>query len=163
MKPEHQAHLEKRGWNAAEIHHAQQILEQPRKHDMHFSLIVFWSALLVAIIANIVVSLVLIPFLVVLQGWVLHSVVVLLALVMGSLYKYLITDIGHLEKKHHHIASVVLPVLAFANLVVMVFVSRQFVTAAGVENVLPNPWIIGLVFAVSFILPYLVSVVREKA
>lgn len=145
----------KEGWSEAEIKKAESILEKERKHDVHFSKIVFWSALVVVVFANLIVSLVLIPFLIVLNKWMLYFIVVLLGGMVGFLYNFLITDIGHLNRKHHILAGVIIPILALVNLVLMVLVSNRFIADLQVENTLHNPWIVSIVFVVAFVLPYL--------
>ena len=154
MKQKQKLKLTEKGWNEEEIIHAEEVLDRAEKQDVHFSKIVFWSALIVTIFGNFIVSLILIPFLIVLNKWVLYSVVILLAGSIGFLYKLLITDIGHLEKKHHIAASIVIPLIAIANVVGMVLVSNRFISDLKVENVQHNPIIVAVVFAVVLILPY---------
>jgi len=149
-----------KGWEEREIHKAEKILERAEKHDVFFSKIVFWSALIVIIFANIIVSLVLIPFLIVLNKWILYAIVVLLAGSIGFLYNFLITDIGHLEKKHHFLASIIVPIIALANMIVMVYVSNRFIADLKVENIPHNPWAVALVFMAAFILPYIIDKIR---
>ena len=146
--------LKKKGWNDSEIKKAEEILEKTHQHDLFYSKMVFWSALVVIIFANLIVSLVLIPFLIVLNKWVLYSIVILLAGSIGFLYKLLIMDIGHLEKKHHIAASIIVPLIAIANIIGMVLVSNKFIRDIKVENVQHNPIIVAIVFAVVLILPY---------
>ena len=122
MKTNKRLELKEKGWSEKEIVHAEEALNRAERHDVHFSKIVFWSALIVTIFGNFIVSLVLIPFLIVLNKFVLYAVVVLLAGSIGFLYKLLITDIGHLEKKHHIAASIFVPLIAIANIVGMVIV-----------------------------------------
>lgn len=162
MKPSRKLELQEKGWSEEEIRKAEQTLENAERHDVHFSKIVFWSALVVIIFANLVVSLVLIPFLIVLNKWVLYSIIVLLAGTIGFLYNFLIMDIGHLEKKHHLLAGIIVPVLALANMIVMVLAANKFISDLQVENVQHNPWIVAVVFAVAFILPYAVDSVRRR-
>ena len=152
--------LKEKGWSDEEIKHAQKVLERSEKHDVFFSKIVFWSALLVTIFANVLVSLILIPFLIVLNQWVLYSLIILLGGTIGFLYNFLITDIGHLEKKHHILASIIIPVIALANLVVMVIFSNRFIADLNINNPPHNPWIVSAVFIVAFIIPYLVDRIR---
>jgi hypothetical protein len=154
MKQKQKLKLTEKGWSEEEIIHAEESLDRAEKQDVHFSKIVFWSALIVTIFGNFIVSLILIPFLIVLNKWVLYSVVILLAGSIGFLYKLLITDIGHLEKKHHIAASIVIPLIAIANVVGMVLVSNRFISDLKVENVQHNPIIVAVVFAVVLILPY---------
>jgi len=162
MKEKRKMDLQEKGWNENEIKKAERILEKEEKHDTHFSKIVFWSALVVIIFANLLVSLILIPFLIVLNKWLLYTTIVILAGTVGFLYNFLITDIGHLEKKHHLTAAIIIPILALANMTIMVFVSNRFIRDLKVDNVQHNIWITAIVFAVAFILPYLLDQIRIK-
>jgi ABC-type Na+ efflux pump permease subunit len=162
MHPLKKEELIKKGWAAEEIKKAESILEKVEHHDIHFSKIVFWSALAVIIFANLIVSLVLIPYLIVLNKWVLYLTVVILAGVIGFLYNLLIKDIGHLEKKHHLLAGIIIPLLALTNMIIMVLVSNWFIADLNIHNSPHNPWILGIIFALSFITPYLIDRIRGK-
>ncbi|MFH1276406.1 MAG: hypothetical protein ABIH82_04815, partial [Candidatus Woesearchaeota archaeon] len=86
--------LAKKGWQEEEIARAEASLDKEQKHDAHFSKIVFWTSLIIVILGNIMVSLILIPFLIVLNKLTLYSIVVILAAILGFLYTFLIRDIG---------------------------------------------------------------------
>ncbi len=148
------SHLQEKGWTEQEIQQAEAALNRAEQYDVHFSKIVFWSALVVVVLANIMVSLVLIPFLIVLNQWLLYTLVVVLAGTIGFLYNFLIMDIGHLEKKHHILAAVILPLLALGNLLVTVVIANRFIAELQVNNPPHVPWVIAVVFAAAFILPY---------
>ncbi len=150
-------HLQRKGWAEEEIRTAEAALNQAGQYDRHFSKIVFWSALVVVVFANIIVSLVLIPFLIVLNQWLLYTLVVVLAGTVGFLYNFLVMDISHLERKHHLLAAVLLPLLALGNLLAVVLIANRFITELNVNNPLHVPWVIAVVFAVAFILPYVVD------
>ncbi len=92
-----------------------------------------------------------------LSSWILYGIVILLALVMGTLYNFLIKDIGHLEAKHHLLAAVIIPLIALANVLVMVLAGNKLIAQAQINNEPHNAVIMALVFAVSFILPVLVN------
>ncbi len=160
MKIATKARLQQKGWNDAEIKKAEQALARDLRYDVHFSRIVFWSAIIVIVFANIVVAGVLIPFLIALNQVVLYSAVIILAGTVGFLYNFLITDIGHLERKHHLWASVLVPILALGNIVAVVLLSNRFIEDAQIQNVQHDPYSIALVFAVAFILPYIVDRIR---
>lgn len=162
MHPTKKEELLKKGWTEEEIKKAEAMLEKTEHHDIFFSKITFWSALVVIIFANILVSLVLIPFLIVFNKWILYFTVIVLAGIIGFLYNFLILDIGHLEKKHHLLAGIIVPVLALTNMVLMVLVANKFIADLKVENVPHNPWVIGVVFMAAFIIPYLVDRVRGR-
>ncbi len=155
MKKHHTLQLLEKGWNEKEIQRAQAILSDTQHHDVHFAKIVFWTAIVVIIFANLMVSLVLIPFIIVFQSWALYLVVVLLAGSIGFLYNYLITDIGHLERHHHVLASIIIPIIALANMLITVMVSNRFMAELKIPNTAHNPWIVSIVFMAAFIMPFL--------
>jgi predicted membrane protein len=156
MKKEH---LQKRGWTPDEIKEAESLLEKAKNHDIHFSKIVFWSALFVVVLGNLALSLILIPFLLIFKPWVLHTIVIILGLMMGSIYSFLVTDIGHLERKHHVFAAIFVPVIAIINLVVIVITANSFIRETVKEP--QNQWIVAAIFVVSFILPFLIHRLRN--
>ncbi len=154
MKKHHTLQLLEKGWNEKEIQRAQAILSDTQHHDVHFAKIVFWTAIVVVIFANLMVSLVLIPFIVVFESWALYLVVILLAGSIGFLYNYLITDIGHLERHHHVAASIIIPIIALANMLITVTVSNRFMVELKIPNTAHDPWIVSIVFMAAFILPF---------
>lgn len=160
MKITTKTRLQQKGWNDADIKKAEAALERDLRYDVHFSRIVFWSAIIVIIFANIVVAGVLIPFLIALNEWVLYSAVIILGGTVGFLYNFLITDIGHLERKHHLWAGILVPILALGNIMVVVIFSNKVIQDAKILNVQQDPYVIGVVFAVAFILPYVIDRMR---
>ena len=162
MHPKKKEELLNKGWHEAEVKKAEDILEKTEHQDVFMSKIVFWSALVVIIFANLMVSLVLIPFLIVLNQWLMYLLVVVMAGVVGFLYNFLVLDIGHLEKKHHTLAAIIVPILALTNMTIMVLITNQFIKDLKVQNTTHNPWIIGIVFGVAFITPYLIDKLRGK-
>jgi len=152
--------LQEKGWNDAEIKKAEAALERGLRYDVQFSKIVFWSAITVIVFANIIVAGVLIPFLIALNQAVLYAAVIILAGTIGFLYNFLITDIGHLERKHHMLAGILIPILALGNIIVVVIFSNKVIQDAKIPNVQHDPYIMGVVFAVAFILPYVIDRTR---
>ena len=152
--------LLKKDWSQKDINRVSSVLDTARPHDVHFSKIVFWSALVVIIFANLLVSLILVPFLTVLNQEMLYLLIIILAGTIGFLYNFLITDIGHLEKKHHLLASIIVPVAALVNLAVIVFISNKWITELKINNQPHNFWIIAIIFVAAFLLSTLVSRIR---
>lgn len=160
MKIITKSRLQEKGWNDADIVKAEQTLARDLRYDVHFSRIVFWSAIIVIVFANIIVAGVLIPFLIALNQGVLYSAVIILAGTVGFLYNFLITDIGHLQKKHHVLAGILIPIVALGNIVVVVIFSNKVIEDAQIPNVQHDPYVVGVVFAVAFILPYVIDRLR---
>ncbi len=156
------AQLRKKGWNDREVQRVEMTVNVPRPYDVHFSKIVFWSAFIVIIIANLIVSLVMIPFFIILPAWILYCIIVLLAGSIGFLYNLLIMDIGHLERRHHRLAALFIPLLTAANFVVMVLTANRFIVETQAQATQQNPWIIAVLFAGVFILPYLVRILFSR-
>ncbi|MBI4151488.1 hypothetical protein HY496_00830 [Candidatus Woesearchaeota archaeon] len=154
--------LQKKGWNDREIAKAERFINVPRPQDTYFSKIVFWSALMVIIFANVIVSLVLIPFLIVFQNVILYSIIILLAGSIGFLYRLLITDIGHLEQKHHIWAGILIPLIAAVNMVVVVLVSNSFIRDVAKTSTPQNPWLIAALFSAALIIPYFLHLLRRR-
>jgi len=157
MKHSQKAKLLGKGWSAKDIKKAEVMLEQSRSHDAFFSQIVFWSALLVIVFANIIVSLILVPFLIIFESWILFSTVILMGGMIGFLYQFLITDIGHLKRKHHLLAGILVPVLAIVNMIAVVVFSNKLIAELGTEKVKNNPFVVALVFAGAFVIPSIVG------
>ncbi|MBT4651588.1 hypothetical protein HOC13_03645 [Candidatus Woesearchaeota archaeon] len=146
-----------KGWSNQEIERAEAILEKTEQKDVFLSKIVFWSALAVTILGNILVSVVVIPLLIAFNVWALYSVTIVLALSFGFLYTWLINDIGHLGKHHHILAGIVVPIIALTNVLILTTIGNQIALNLQTQAPHENPFLLGLVFAVAFILPYLVG------
>ncbi|HLD39957.1 MAG TPA: hypothetical protein VJB13_02345 [Candidatus Nanoarchaeia archaeon] len=162
MKPQRRSELLQKGWREEELRKADAILEQSTKRDVFFSKIVFWSALVVIVFANLLISVILIPFLLALYDWALYGIVTILALCIGFLYNFLITDIGLLETAHHRLASIIVPLIGMGNVIIMVLVSNRFIESVHLNNQPHSPWVTAAVFGVAFILPYVVDQIRTS-
>ncbi len=156
MRKNYKKNLAKKGWSEAEIKRVEKSIDAGFKHEIYFSRILFYSALMLIVFANLLVSLAILFLAIVLNSLALYTIIVITAAMVGFLYNFLITDIGHLEKKHHVFASILLPFVGLFNLALIVIVSNKFVSdlGLGMEH---NPWLVGLVFIVAFILPSVVD------
>jgi len=157
MRKDYLKKLEKKGWNEREIEKAESVLEKTKEHDAHFSRIVFYSALLVIIFANLIASFAVFFLAIAISSWLLYIVIAVLAGTIGFLYNFLITDIGHLEKKHHVLAGIIIPIIALANFLLITIVANNFIINIGINNIQHNEWVIGAVFAVAFLLPTIID------
>ena len=151
----------KEGWTDKKLEKSEKALRKVHIHEPYFSQIVFWSAILVLVVGNLLMSIALIPFLAVLNKWFLDLVILVLALVMGFLFNFLITNIGHLERHHHYLAAVILPVIAVVNMVFVVLMANQMIEAIQIDNVRHNPWVIGILYGAVFVFPYLYFRLRK--
>ncbi|MBU1111193.1 MAG: hypothetical protein ABIG93_04135 [archaeon] len=157
MKKDLRGKLAGKGWAEHEIVRAQQAVETAKEHDVHFSKIVFYTALIVIVFGNLLVSFAVMFLAVFISSLLMYLVAIVLGGMVGFLYNFLITDVGHLEKKHHAFAGIVIPIIAILNLALMVFVANKFIVNLGVNNLQHSPWVLGAVFVVAFLLPTIVD------
>ena len=157
MKKNLRETLKKKGWHEKEVKQAMKSLERVTEHDIHFSKIVFYSALLLIVFANIMSAFALMFISILISPLLLYLFVVILALVMGFLYNYLILDIGHLDKEHHILAMIAIPVIAFVNIVVMVLVSNSLITSLEIVNETHNPWLLAIIFSIFLLSPSVIG------
>ncbi len=162
MEKKKRLELKEKGWTEQELKKAETILEGHLEHNKKFSKLVFWSALVVILFANLAVDLVLVPFLIVFSAAVLYSVIVLLGVSFGFLYNHLISSVGKMHKWHHAWTNILVPVIAVMNIFIIFFSSNFFISKLESNPVTQNPWVAGVVFAFAFVLPYAVLKIFYK-
>jgi len=145
--------IKNNSWSKKHKTEALDILSRHKKHKaVEFSERYFiYIALFVMLLGNIILSIALIPVILILDGIILYSILILLSLSFGFWSYYIFED--YELKAHHHILSkVFLPSLLF----VAVFLSTLFSNWLSLSlNTYSskNPLYIGLVFLVAFIVP----------
>jgi len=158
--------LKEKGWTQKEINKALRIIEGSKKKKsktiLLFDKMVYWLALMLAIVGNIILSVVLIPFLLALENVYLYFVIIVIAFSFGLLFSILLKDIDGLDKRHHVIAGIFLPCLALINVYVMVnlanYLDKVFKTAAAPHS----PLLISVVYVAFFIVPYIFNLLARK-
>ncbi len=151
--------LEKRGWSKKDIIKAVGIIQNAKQNkgkDAGFlDKRIYWILLVVIIAANFAISVALIPALVVIKGIFLYFILILLGIIFGLLFELVIRSIEHLEKRHHLFLAFLIPLVALANIFVISKISNDLSNVLGLAN-LHNSVIVAVVYAASFVLPYLV-------
>ncbi len=158
--------LEKKGWSKEEIDKTLRILEKAEEKKRPAMLIldklVYWVALLLAIGGNFVISVVLIPLLLTIQSaTALYFIIFILAIAFGLLFSLLLGDIGTLNKQRMVVAGVFIPVIAIINIFVVVYIAN-FISQRFEEFTLHNPYMVSIIYVISFSLPYLIQKIRSK-
>jgi len=153
--------LLEKGWSKEEVEKALETLyrEEPKKekHRKKMNRILYWSTLILVIIANTIVSIVMVPFLLVLSHASLYFIVAVLGLTFGALFNLLIRDIEHVDPRHHVIAGIFLPTIAIINIYVMVNFANRFNEALQISPIHQNPIIVSAVYVIAFLLPYIID------
>ena len=132
-------HMIQRAERAVEMRSAQYTL----RHK-----IVFWTSIIVIVKINLAMAAVLIPFLAAFNTFFFDGVILLSALIVGVCYDFLLSNVAHLEKGHHFLAVVLVPLVAITNVFLIGgVVGRLF----GVQRSL---WLIAILYGAIFIVPY---------
>ena len=118
--------------------------------------VIYWVLLFVTIIGNLVISIILIPFLLAFKKIPLYLVIILLAAMFGYLFDILIRDIEHLENKHHIIAWVFIPALAIINTYYMTSFTNHLTEALKLPLAPHSPLLISVTYVSAFVLPYFI-------
>lgn len=151
--------LKKRGWNKKEITKAVKIIKNAKQNkptDIKFiHKRVYWILLVIIAVANFAISVALLPLLVALEGMFLYFMLIILGITFGLLFEIVIRSIEHLEKKHHIFLAILIPVAALVNIFIVSRISNNLARMLNLAT-LHNPLFIALVYAISFVMPYII-------
>ena len=135
-------------------------VEEPIKKTMNK--LVYWLALLVTIIGNLIISAALIPFLIVMKDVSLYVIIITLGIAFGLLFDLLLKDIENIDFKHHIIAGIFIPGIAAVNLYIITTLANRLIEILEVTNVKQNPIMISIIYIIAFMLPFIISKVKIK-
>jgi len=167
MKKRSIRRLKEKGWSEEDIRTAETIIEKRRREDksrtyISMNRVIYWSAIVVIVLGNFAISMFLIPFLLVLKKIGLDIIIVTIAFAFGLLFNLLVTDIEHIEKKHHIMTLIIIPTIAFINFIMMVNIADSLAESLQLTIVRENPYLISIIYVVAFLLPYLYSLIIKK-
>jgi len=154
-----------KGWTEEEIGKTVQIFDRIKKHKednkTFLELIIFWVVLLVGLVGNLIVSLAFIPIMLVLSGFYLYVIIFIIAIAFGFLFEILVRDIENLEAHHHRFIQFLIPVFAIVNFIIIVYVTNRVADDLKIVN-RHNPFIVGITYAMAFLLPYFYYHINHK-
>ena len=165
MKEDLKQRLRKKGWQETEITKAETILNQAKK-TTKIDLFVYWTALIISIIMNIIVSGAIIPLLFMIHGIALYIMIFIIALLFGWIFYLLIKDIENMETHHHIIAGLFIPAIALINIFIIVNITNRIIQTDMPQLLyipLSHPLQISIVYAIGFTIPYLISQLKPKS
>ena len=156
----------KKGWTEHEI---QKTISSFKKAELkkHLYLkklesIIFWIALFIMIIGNLIVAIGITPLIMILSGKNLYITMIIIGLLLGVLFNFLIKEMSHLEIHHHIIIAIFIPVIAILSLFMITTFSNYLILALGMNVKIDNPALVGFTYAISLSLPYIINRI-EKA
>ncbi len=119
-----------------------------------FDKVLYWILLILAIIGNLIVTIVLVPLLVVLSSAGLLLVLAIVATTFGLLFASLLKDIEALNPQSYVIGEIFLPIQALINAYFITLLSNSVSKTINLDN-WHNPLIIGIVYTCAFVAPYI--------
>lgn len=158
--------MREKGWTEEEIKHAMEIMYSEDKKGRPIILqknmnpILYWLSLIIAIIGNLFISVILIPFLIVLSSYHLYFVIAVLAVTFGTIFNFLINAIEHIEPAHHIIAWAFIPAIAVINIFIIVNVANELGSVFQ-SPIHQNPVLVSIIYVAAFMLPFGVTKLFE--
>jgi hypothetical protein len=151
--------LADKGWGRAEMRKTADILahaQASKSASMRFlEQTAFWVALLVAVTGNFILSVVLVPFLLMLHGFGLYITVFLIGLTFGAVFTVLIRYIEELGEGQHILAGAFIPALALINMYMIAHFSNKLELLLVLSTPPHSPVGISITYVIAFVLPYL--------
>lgn len=149
----------KKGWTKKEVDKTLKILKKAEKNK-HPAIkvldeLVYWLSLILTIIGNLIISIVLIPFLYFYPPKTLYLLLIVIASSFGLLFELLIRSMSHLKTHHHIFYSIFVPGIAIINFFIIFFLTKNLSFFLPFKNIY-NPFIVSFVYIIFFMLPYLV-------
>ena len=150
--------LLRKGWNKKDLDKAIKIIKSAKKnkepHTVFLEKKIYWVLLIVIVTANFAISIGLLPLLIVLHDYILYSVILMIGVMFGLVFELVIRSIEHLEKKHHLFLAFLIPASALISAFIISKISNDVVSKLGISNY-HAPIVIALVYALSFVAPYI--------
>lgn len=158
--------LKKKGWSDEEIDHTLKIFEKAEEKKrpalVLMDKLVYWIAILLVIGGNFTISVVLIPLLLTMKSAMgLYFIIFILAIAFGALFSLLLGDIGSINKEKRVLGGIVIPAIAIINIIVVVYISN-YISQLFQEFSLHNPLVVGIIYVVSFSLPYIIQKIVNR-
>ncbi|PIN75825.1 hypothetical protein COV18_01435 [Candidatus Woesearchaeota archaeon CG10_big_fil_rev_8_21_14_0_10_37_12] len=124
--------------------------------------IVYWLLLILAIVGNFIVSVVLVPFLLMLKGWFLFASLFFIGLSFGWLFSFIIHSLEELEVQQKIIASVFIPCLALINVGMMAILANRLIEILNLTTPPHNAALVGAVYVLGYVIPDAAEHLRTK-
>lgn len=157
--------LQVKGWEDKDIYHALSIFYKAESNKSNFHRIldksIFWLIFMGSLAMIVVISISLLPVLIVLKGFILYLTVSVIALGFGYFFEIILRNIQKLEGKHHLLINLSIPLSAILTFFFIVKYSNNLEIAFKITNP-HNPYLLGGVYSLSFLLPYFYYLFKGK-
>ncbi len=122
----------------------------------------YWVLLFLAIIGNFIISVVLVPFLLILKGGALYFSLFFIGASFGWVFRFILHSIEKLQKDQHIIASIFIPALALINVGIFAVLSNRLIVLLKLTTPPHNPFLVGAIYVFGYVLPDSISHLLKK-
>ncbi len=156
----------KKNWPEKDIQKTIRIMESKEYVDksntnVQTSRLLYWISLLVLMVCNLLITVFLVPFLLVLGGTLIYIIIAVIGFVFGLFFNLLLRDIENLEAHHHLFATIFIPLVSLLNIALMTSVSARIAEVIKVSFKL-NPAVMSMFYIGAFMLPYLYGMFKYE-
>jgi len=156
--------LLRKGWSSAEIENASRIIQEAedKKHVgiKFLDKSIYWALLFILIIASIVCSIFVTPFLFAIKSALLIIIVALLGFVFGVMFSILITDIEKIRRKNSRNLLMTLIFSGLVNFGLIINFAIDFSVRTGIP-IRNNPYLIASIYLFAFLIPHIIMTIRK--
>ncbi|OYT32549.1 hypothetical protein B6U93_01325 [Candidatus Woesearchaeota archaeon ex4484_78] len=115
--------------------------------------LLYWTLLIISIIGNFIISVVLVPFLLILKGPALYFSLFFLSLSFGYLFSFVLHSIEELQPKQYIIAHIFIPSIALINIAIITVLSNKLILLLKLTTPFHNPLLVGMAYFVGYLTP----------
>ena len=160
MKHEHKE------WSPDFAAKTEQILQRAEKSKpfwiQNVDKALYWILLFLAIVGNFVISVVLVPFLLILKGASLYFSLFFVGASFGWVFSFILHHLQRLQKEQHVIASIFIPCLALINVGIFAALSNKLIILLKLTTPPHNPFLVGAVYVLGYVIPGSISHLLKK-
>ena len=153
--------LKTKGWADEDIEKTSLIISEAHgkksKSILLLDKIVYWAGLFLAIAGNFVISVLLIPFLILMKGFYLYIALLFLGVVFGWVFSIILKDIEDIQTGQHIIGWIFIPAIAVINVYVMTNLSNHIARLMEIESGIHAASTVSIVYVFAFMFPYLLG------
>lgn len=152
--------MERKGWPPKDVQKTVKILEEaPKKKTDWVKFLdatLYWAIFAVAVLANFIVSIVLVPLLLTMTDLWLYFTIAFIAVSFGAMMEVIIRETAWLQKKRYVIAEIFIPAIALINIYIIVQLSNKLAAVLQLPGTNQSALLVGCVYVVCFSAPHIV-------
>jgi len=152
-------------WSADLAAKTEQILKRAEQRKpqwvKHLDKTLFWVLLLTAIVGNFIISVVLVPFLLIMKGPSLYFSLFFIGASFGWIFSFILHSLERIERHQHIINSIFIPCLALINVGIFAVLSNKLIILLDLTTPPHNPFFVGGFYVLGYVLPGAISHLRK--